>query len=67
MLIERIEYYVRYTSLLDSKLDTTPLKYSSRIFLTKKEAEDFAKSMQSRGMQDIEVKEVRYYYETGKN
>lgn len=63
MLIERIEYYIRYTSLLD----TTPSKYSSRIFLTKKEAEDFAKSMQSRGMQDIEVKEVRYYYETGKN
>ncbi len=62
-LIKREEYYVRYTSFLG----TTPSKFSSRIFTSKVEAEDFAKSMASLGAEDIEIKELKYYYETGNN
>ena len=61
-IILREEYYVRYTSFFG----TTPSKFSSRIFTSKVEAEDFAKSMASLGAKDIEVKEIKYYYETGK-
>lgn len=60
-VILREEYYVRYTSFFG----TTPSKFSSRIFTKKIEAEDFAKSMASLGAKDIEIKEMKYYYETG--
>ncbi|MBP5597579.1 MAG: hypothetical protein J6Y02_19565 [Pseudobutyrivibrio sp.] len=62
-IILREEYYVRYTS----HLGNTHSRFSSKIFTSKAEAENFAKSMASLGAEDIEVKELKYYYETGSN